>query len=145
MCRNSIVTILRLTLCWPLMVGTVVAADISVTSTFVSAGPVPTCDATAGGGLGSYATPDGQPRIWAGAADYCAGLGMRLPLKDELLELYNAYPNNEITTVCGWPSTSYGYWTSSSTTPGFHTVVLLDNGAVTEVANTVISAVACVR
>lgn len=105
----------------------------------------PTCDATAGGGQGSYATPDGQPRIWAGAADYCAGLGMRLPLKDELLELYNAYPNNEITTVCGWPSTSYGYWTSSSTNPGFHTVVLLGNGTVTDVANTVISAVACVR
>lgn len=108
-------------------------------------GPDPTCDAEAGVGLGGYATPDGQPRFWVGAADYCAGLGMRLPLKDELLELYNAYPNNEITTVCGWPSTGYGYWTSSSTTPGFHTVVLLDDGDTTDVSNNVISSVVCVR
>ncbi|MGS3176592.1 Ig-like domain-containing protein [Aeromonas sanarellii] len=103
----------------------------------------PTCDAVAGADQGSYTTPE-LPRLWAGADAYCASLGMRLPLKDELLELYNAYPNNEIVTVCGW-SSSYGYWTSSSTTPGFHNVVLLDNGGVTEVANSVISNVTCVR
>ncbi|MNJ14620.1 Bacterial Ig-like domain (group 1) [compost metagenome] len=112
----------------------------------LSAEPIaePTCDAVAGADQGSYATPDGQPRLWVGAYDYCASLGMRLPLKDELLELYNAYPNNEITSVCGWQS-DYGYWTSSSDTPGFHTVVLLDDGNFTDISNNIVSYVACVR
>lgn len=127
MCRNSIVKMLRLALCWPLVVGTAVAADISVTSTFVSAGP--TCDATAGAGMGTYSTPDGTARTWINADNYCITQGMRLPTDVELVELYNKYPGNQIATTCGWP-TDMEYWSSIEfgTDSGIYWYVDLSDG-----------------
>ncbi|WP_395948444.1 adhesion domain-containing protein [Aeromonas mytilicola subsp. aquatica] len=125
MCRKSIVKILRLTLCWPLVVGTAVAADISVTSTFVSAGP--TCDATAGAGMGDYSTPDGSLRQWDDANNYCISQGLRLATDDEMRALYKAYPNNEISSKCKWP-TDEPYWESDQASSSSHFYVHLNNG-----------------
>lgn len=147
MCRNSIVTILRLALCWPLVVGTAVAADISVTSTFVPAGPqpaVPTCDAAAGAGQGGFETPDGQTRNWYVADDYCTSQGMRLPTKDELVALYDAYPNDQIRTTCGWP-TDHTYWSATKNSGGGHHTVSLSNGFVGHDLETDYDYMACVR
>ncbi|MNJ44737.1 hypothetical protein D3C77_398020 [compost metagenome] len=127
MCRNSIVTILRLALCWPLVVGLAVAADISVTSTFKPDEAVPTCDATAGAGLGGYSTPDGAARDWFSANRYCTDQGLRLPTRDELISLYYAYINGAISTTCGWPSGDY-YWSSTEYSATAHYGVDLIDG-----------------
>ncbi|MFQ2154809.1 adhesion domain-containing protein [Aeromonas sanarellii] len=112
------------------LAGAAVAADISVTSTFVPTGPLPpTCDATAGAGQGKFATPDGQYRNWSDANSYCTGQGMRMPTRDELVALYNAYPANQMDDVCGWPTTQY-YWSSTVYSSGYHYMITLINGVV---------------
>ncbi|MGS3176593.1 hypothetical protein [Aeromonas sanarellii] len=131
MCRNSIVTILRLTLCWPLMVGTVVAADISVTSTFVSEEPDPTCDATAGPGLGGFSTPDRQRRNWSESDNYCTSQGMRMPTSDEWKALADNYiASGGLISTCNWPS-DYPYWTATEFNDGHYAV--LGNGNISTV------------
>ncbi|MFM5881696.1 adhesion domain-containing protein [Aeromonas sanarellii] len=73
-------------------------------------------------------TPDGTVLNFSDAVDYCAAKGGRLPTKDELQELYNAYPTNQISSVCGWPSGMYR--SSSEYGPNYHYAVNLSIGNV---------------
>lgn len=124
------------------------AESVSVTSTFVAAGPqpaVPTCDATAGAGQGGYATPDnGMGYNWFAADSYCTSQGLRLPTKDELVALYNAYQNDSIASVCGWPTGNY-YWSSTQNGSGSHYSVYLNNGGVYVYYDSNYGHVTCVR
>ncbi|MNC03360.1 hypothetical protein D3C76_813550 [compost metagenome] len=127
------------------LAGAAVAADISVTSTFVPTGPLPpTCDATAGAGQGTFATPDGQSRTWSQSNSHCTGQGMRMPTDDELTALYDAYPNGQIASVCGWPTLD-NYWSSTERSSGEHYFVSLYDGYVGSDLDSSTNYVACVR
>ncbi|MNE47547.1 hypothetical protein D3C80_1419580 [compost metagenome] len=118
-----------------------------MTSTFIPAGPqpaVPTCDATAGAGQGGYTTPDGIVRNLNDANSYCAGQGLRLATHDELFALYDAYPDQQIKTVCGWDSGTY-YWTSEFAIDGSAVVVNLLNGTHSTLPVDGKNGVTCVR
>lgn len=66
-----------------------------------------------------YSKPDGTTRPVSYAMSHCANLsldggGWRLPSKDELVALYNAYPSKKISSYLFWPTTtSQGYFWSS--------------------------------
>jgi hypothetical protein len=68
-----------------------------------------------------FSTPDGFKKNWTAANAYCLALDFagstdwRLPTANELVQLYNTYPNNQVYTVLGWP-TNYFYWSSTITT-----------------------------
>lgn len=155
MSRGRIVKMLSLALMWSLggLVGPAVAAEISVTTTFTAAPPVstPGCDDGTGTtvvevpGVGIF-TPSCQAMDWSTASSYCAGLGngYTLPTKDQLVALYNAYPNNQMNTTWGWP-TDYGYWSSTQYGSGYHYYVSLYNGNVHYSYDSIGKYVACVR
>ncbi|MFQ2154776.1 adhesion domain-containing protein [Aeromonas sanarellii] len=106
--------------------------------------PDPTCDATAGAGQGKFATPDGILRNWSDANSYCTGQGMRMPTRDELVALYNAYPNDKMASVCGWPTYDY-YWSSTESGSDSHYYVRLLDGHVIVYGDLGTGLVACVR
>lgn len=90
-------------------------------------------------------TPDWVTRTWSEARDYCAAQGGRLPTKDELLELYNAYPAGQIAFVCAWSPTDITYLSSSESSPDFHYNVSLFSGIVSSNVDSRYIYVACVR
>lgn len=71
----------------------------------------------------------GELASQSGATTKCQQLGMRLPTRAEYQLLYNAYPANKISTVIGWPTNIYAFWTSDVHTAGaIHWAFRLDNG-----------------
>ncbi|MBE3671221.1 hypothetical protein BOO25_20045 [Vibrio navarrensis] len=57
----------------------------------------------------------------------CTQLGYRLATKDELLAVYNAYPNSTVKTEMGWPTTFY-YWSSTPYDSSYYYSVHFSNG-----------------
>lgn len=94
-------------------------------------------------GVGDFVTKNVM-QTWEGARDYCDNFedngfdDWRLPTKEELLELYRAYPNNQMSETFGW-HTWIGQWSSTEVLglypPGYypapHYIVYLANGGVT--------------
>ncbi|MBL0656195.1 hypothetical protein JD524_16425 [Aeromonas caviae] len=73
---------------------------------------IATCDATAGIDKGTFTTP--VLLDWFEARDYCNEQGMRLPDISDMEALYAAYPDEKISTICGWPNdfSSSFLWTN---------------------------------
>lgn len=107
------------------------AESVSVTSTFVPPAPVstPGCDDGTGAaemvivpGVGSFRT-NCQSGSLSAAYSYCSGLGggYTLASESQARSLYNAYPNNQMNTVWGWPTgtspTRVYYWTTTYSDP----------------------------
>lgn len=123
----------------------VMAESVSVTSTFV---PGPTCDNGTGvdvSGAGCFSDSDNQRRVWSDANTYCAGLGggYVLPSRDQLLALYNAYPDNQM-GAWGW-ITDYGYWSSTEFSVDNHYIVDLSDGFSEGLVDSNARYVTCVR
>lgn len=71
----------------------------------------------------------GQLASNSSATTTCQQRGMRLPTRAEYQFLYNAYPGNKISSVIGWPTNIYAFWTSDVHTNGsVHWAFRLDNG-----------------
>lgn len=124
-----------LALIWLLagLAGAVVAADISVTSTFTPTGTAGRCDNNNGvdvPGVGCFSNPDGVMRNWADANNYCNGLGggKYLPPRHLLEQLYDAYPLNQMATTWGWPTMQGNYWTSTPAGTDYYSIIDLGDG-----------------
>lgn len=96
-------------------------------------------------GVGTFST-NCQPQNWSNANSYCSGLdnSYRLPSGEELIALYNAYPDNQMSTVWEWP-TDNPYWSFTSTSAGTHHGIGLHNGSLSHVSDNANIYVACVR
>lgn len=71
----------------------------------------------------------GELASHSGATTKCQQRGLRLPTRTEYQLLYNAYPANKISSVIGWPTNIYAFWTSDIHTAGsLHWAFRLDNG-----------------
>lgn len=117
----------------------------------VSTTPMPgSCDSGTGvdvPGVGCFKNPDTTHRNWADATSYCSslGAGFVLPSSDQLMALYNLYPNNQMATRWGW-ETGFYYW--SSTVGAFaesHHSVRLVSGEVFDSADVDVTNVTCVH
>lgn len=103
-------------------------------------------------GVGTFVKSGFSAYDWYASNSYCANLSSdgysdwRLPSMDELLALYNAYPNNQMGTVYGW-STNTLYWSSTVSSVGEHYNVFLYDGNINanEDSYNGLSHVACVR
>lgn len=69
--------------------------------------------------------------ISEGRNSYCAGFGggCHLVTKEEVIGLYNTYPNDQMNTKFEWPANAV-YWTSKQQSTGRYCYVHLLNGAV---------------
>ncbi|EJM7233484.1 Ig-like domain-containing protein [Vibrio cholerae] len=103
--------------------------------------------------VGFYSRPDMLRRNWATANVYCQNLvldgesGWRLPEYNEIISLYNAYPNGDVSTILGWPySYLYDYvWTKTihvSGSPLYYRV--MNGGGYFDDANLIFDVI-CVR
>lgn len=100
------------------------AQGVSVTSTFISAGPATDCDDSISGnqvhlpGTGCFFVMGGVSLSWYFTENRCEGYvelvnkGYRMPTLEEFHALYNVYPNGGLSNVFGW-STYSPYWTGT--------------------------------
>lgn len=121
-----------------------------VAASIVTANSVPTANTVVVPGVGTFAKPDGTYRTWSDANSYCNDLvsggasDWRLPTRAELVSFYNAYPNNKIKTVLGWPTNDV-YWSSTVYSAGTHYIVNLSTGNISAGPDSRTVYVTCVR
>lgn len=97
-------------------------------------------------GVGCFNNANGQYLNWSDASDFCVGLGdgYVVPSQEQLLALYNAYPNNQMNTTWEWP-TNDTYWSSTEAPSGAYYSVFLSDGNLYDNPNDTNSYVVCVR
>lgn len=97
-------------------------------------------------GVGCFSNPDSTLHYWSETSDYCSkkGGGYYLPSKDQLVALYNAYPNNQMNTTLGWP-TDGNYWSSTQYDNGIYYDFSLYDGVAGRNYHSIPNYVVCVR
>lgn len=87
---------------------------------------------------------------WGSAKSYCETLSIgnsswRLPTKDELIDLYNTYLQNQLHDLFGWPTQDEPYWSSTQKKFNVYYNAFLSNGLVFSSPYSYRKYVACVR